>query len=123
MKMISWILLLCCTFLVVLALVLTFIQPEFKDTVSVKLLFFPDWKIPMYLFILGTFTAGLGLGIATALVVFVKAQIAGMKKSRRIRELEDALAEAQKTQSPVPAAGAAPYCRSSAEPPPGPARI
>lgn len=99
MKIISWLLLLCFTFLVALALALTFIQPEFKNMVSVKLLFFPDWKIPMYLFILGTFTTGLGFGIATALVVFVKAQMAGMKTNRRIRELEDALGEAGNTQN------------------------
>jgi hypothetical protein len=103
MKMISWLLLLCCSILVVLALALTFIQPEFKNIVSVKLLFIPDLKIPMYLFILGTFTAGLGFGIATALVVFVKAKITGMKKNKRIRELESALAEFKNTLiSPAP---------------------
>jgi hypothetical protein len=98
MKMISWLFLLCCSFLVALALALTFIQPEFKNIVNVKLLFFPDSKIPMYLFILGTFIAGLGFGIATALVVFVKSKIAYVKKNKRIKELESALAEIENTR-------------------------
>jgi hypothetical protein len=108
MKMISWLLLLCFTFLVALALALTFIQPEFRNTVHIKLLFFPDRQIPMYLFILGTFTTGLGFGIATALVVFVKAKVIGIKTNKKIRELETALAEAQKIQNPAPAASESP---------------
>ena len=73
-----------------------------------KLLFFPDRQIPMYLFILGTFTTGLGFGIATALIVFVKAKVVGMKTNKKIRELETALVEARKIQYPAPAAGQSP---------------
>ena len=94
MKMIAWLLLLCCIFIVALALALTFTQPVFRDSVSVKLLFFPDREIQMYIFVLGVFIAGLGLGTATALIVFVKAKMAAVKKNRRIRELEAELAGA-----------------------------
>lgn len=102
MKMISWLLVLCCTFLIVLVLVLTFIQPEFKQEVSVRLLTYSTRKVPLYLYVLGAFTAGLGLGLITALVGYVKSKMTVMKKNKRIRELEDTLAETHKP-APQPA--------------------
>jgi uncharacterized membrane protein YciS (DUF1049 family) len=122
MKMISWLLLLCCTFLIALVLLLTFIQPEFKQEVSMRLLTCSTRKVPIYLYVLAAFTLGLGLGMITAFVGFVKAQMAGMKKNRRIRELEDALAEVRKIHTSVPA-GAAPHGQASTEQSPGPAGI
>lgn len=105
MKMISWLLLLCCSFLVVLILVLTFIQPEFKQEVSVRLLTFSTRKFPIYLYVLGAFTAGLGFGLITAIVGFFKAKIADRKKSKLIKELEAALADTRKLQGTAPAVG------------------
>lgn len=101
MKMISWLLLLCCTFLVALVLVLTFIQPEFKQEVSMRLLAFSTRKIPIYLYVLGAFTAGLGLGLLTAIIGFFKAKMTGLKNNKRIRELEGALAEIKNARVPA----------------------
>lgn len=100
MKMISWLLLLCCMFIVALVLVLTFIQPEFKQEVSLRLLAFSTRKIPIYLYVVGAFAAGLGLGLGTALVGFFKAKLAAMKKNKRIKELELALEVAGKKDEP-----------------------
>lgn len=102
MKMISWLLLLFLMFLMVLVLVLTFIQPEFKQEVSLRLLTFSTRKIPIYLYVLGAFAMGLGFGLLTAIIGFFKAKMDGMRKNREIRDLEQALAEARKTADLFP---------------------
>jgi uncharacterized membrane protein YciS (DUF1049 family) len=102
MKMISWLLLLCISFLIALVLVLTFIQPEFKQEVSMRLLAFSTRKIPIYLYVLGAFTIGLGFGLITAVVGYFKAKMVDMKKNKRIKELEAALEEAKKIQTAPP---------------------
>jgi uncharacterized membrane protein YciS (DUF1049 family) len=93
-------------------LVLTFIQPEFKQVVSVRLLTHSTRKFPIYLYVLVAFAIGLGLGLATAVVCFVKARMADMKKNKRIRELENALADAVKERAPAPAASLPPSGRN-----------
>jgi uncharacterized membrane protein YciS (DUF1049 family) len=102
MKMISWLFLLILTFCIALVLVLTFIQPEFKQEVSMRLLAFSTQKVPIYLYVLGAFTIGLGFGLITAIIGYFKAKMVEMKKNKRIRELETALAEAGKDQNPAP---------------------
>lgn len=103
MKMISWLLLLCGMFIIALVLVLTFIQPEFKQEVSMRLLAFSTRKIPIYLYVLGAFTLGLGLGLLTAIIGFFKAKMEGMRKNKKIRELEQALADTRKSKEPAQA--------------------
>jgi len=92
MKMLSWLLLLFATFCVALMLVLTFTQPEFKQDVSLKLIVYTIPKIPLYLFVLGAFTTGLGFGLITALIGYLKAKVTGMKKNKKIKELEAEIA-------------------------------
>jgi uncharacterized membrane protein YciS (DUF1049 family) len=88
MRMFSWILLFVLAFFVALILVLTFIQPEFKQSVGAQILTYKTRQLPVYFYVIGAFALGLGLGIMQALYTFIRTRTEIFRKNRKIRELE-----------------------------------
>ncbi|MBN1130616.1 MAG: DUF1049 domain-containing protein [Chitinispirillaceae bacterium] len=97
MKMFSWILLFIIAFFIALVMVLTFIQPEFKQLVGAQILTYKTRQMPVYFYVIGGFALGLGLGIVQALYTFIRTRTEIFRKNRRIRELER-LVEEQEAQ-------------------------
>ena len=93
MRFFSWILMFIITLFIALVLVLTFIQPEFKQLVGAQVLTYKTRPLPVYLYVIGAFALGLGLGIIQALYTFIRTRADLFRKSRRIRELERTLEE------------------------------
>jgi hypothetical protein len=93
MRFFSWILMFIITLFIALVLVLTFIQPEFKQLVGAQVLTYKTRPLPVYLYVIGAFALGLGLGIIQALYTFIRSRAELFRKNRRIRELERTLEE------------------------------
>jgi uncharacterized membrane protein YciS (DUF1049 family) len=93
MRFFSWILMFIITLFIALVLVLTFIQPEFKQLVGAQVLTYKTRPLPVYLYVIGAFALGLGLGTIQALYTFIRTRADLFRKNRRIRELERTLEE------------------------------
>ena len=93
MRFFSWILMFIITLFIALILVLTFIQPEFKQLVGAQILTYKTRPLPVYIYVIGAFALGLGLGIVQALYTFIRTRADLFRKNRRIRELEQAVDE------------------------------
>lgn len=93
-----WLLLFAVALFIALVMVLTFMQPVFKQEVGAKILTVQTHAIPVYMYVLGAFLAGLFFGIITLLPGFIHLKLEGGRKNRRIRELEQKLVESEKTE-------------------------
>jgi hypothetical protein len=93
MRLMKWLLLFALSLFIALVLVLTFVQPAFKVEVGAQILTHTTRPIPVYLYVLGAFIAGLVLGASAAVIGFVRAKAVEFRKNKRIRELENLLAE------------------------------
>jgi uncharacterized membrane protein YciS (DUF1049 family) len=93
MRFFSWILMFIITLFIALILVLTFIQPEFKQLVGAQILTYKTRPLPVYIYVIAAFALGLGLGIFQAMYTFIRTRADLFRKNRRIHELEQALEE------------------------------
>ena len=96
MRVVAWLLLFMVAFFIALALVLTFMQPAFKQEVGAQILTLHTRSIPVYMYVLGAFAAGLFLGVLGMLAGYISAKRDASRKNKRIRELEQ-----QHTESPA----------------------
>ncbi|MCU0608168.1 MAG: LapA family protein [Chitinispirillaceae bacterium] len=99
MRLFTWLLLFVITFVFALVLVLTFMQPEFKQEVGAQILTYSTRPLPVYIYVLGAFVAGLGIGIVAGLVGFVRGKAREFNYAKKIRELEQ---ELHKTAMNIP---------------------
>jgi uncharacterized membrane protein YciS (DUF1049 family) len=99
MKMLSWLLLFILSLFISLVLVLTFIQPEFKQLVGAQILTYKARQLPVYFYVIGAFALGIALGTTQALYTFIRTRTELFHKNRRIRELEKLLEEQTAQQS------------------------
>ena len=96
MRIITWLLLFLVAFFVALVLVLTFMQPEFKVAVGAQILTIKTRPIPVYLYVLGAFVAGLLLGFLSLVTGYVRAKADAFRKGKLIRELEQQRDDAER---------------------------
>lgn len=96
MRFLTWILLFVLTFVVALVMVLTFMQPEFKQVVGAQILTLKTRPIPVYLYVLAAFVFGLGLGTSAAIYNFIRSKALEIRKNRQIRELEEQLSDTKR---------------------------
>jgi hypothetical protein len=97
MHLLRWLLLFVIAFFIALVLVLTFMQPAFRVEVGAQILTFKTRAFPVYLYVLAAFVAGLGLGTMALLFNFIGAKTESVRKNRHIRELEQRVAEMERT--------------------------
>jgi hypothetical protein len=95
MRTLTWLLLFVVALFIALVMVLTFMQPVFKQEVGAKILTVQTHAIPVYMYVLGAFLAGVLFGLLTVLPGYLRAMMDGGRKSRRIRELEQKLVESE----------------------------
>jgi len=95
MRTVTWLLLFMIALFIALVMVLTFMQPAFKQEVGAKILTIQTRAIPVYMYVLGAFLAGLFFGLLTMLPGYVRTRVESGRKNRRIRELEQKLVEAE----------------------------
>jgi hypothetical protein len=99
MRTITWLLLFMIALIIAFVMVLTFMQPAFKQEVGARILTIQTRAIPVYMYVLGAFLSGLLFGILAVLPGFVRAKMEGGRRNRRIRELEQKLVEAENTRT------------------------
>ena len=88
MRTAGWLLLLAITVGMVMTLTLTFMQPAFRQEVSVSILFFRTRSFPVYLYVLAALGAGIILGFFPMLFMYVRTKREVWRRGKRIRELE-----------------------------------
>jgi hypothetical protein len=96
-RLVYWLMLFAIAFFIALVLVLTFMQPAFRVEVGAQILTFKTRPFPVYLYVLASFVAGLFLGTMALLFNFISAKTDSIRKNRLIRELEQRVAEMEKT--------------------------
>jgi uncharacterized integral membrane protein len=101
MRLLTWLLLFVIVSFMALVLVLTFMQPAFKTEVGVQILTVKTKTFPVYLYVLGAFASGLLFGVLAMLSGYVRSKLDGRRKSKRIRELEEKLDDAEKRAAAV----------------------
>jgi len=101
MRTVTWLFLFFVAIFIALVLVLTFMQPAFKQEVGARILTVTTHAIPVYMYVLGAFLAGLLFGVLSMLPGGIRTKLEGVRKSRRIRELEQKLAEAENAPKAV----------------------
>jgi hypothetical protein len=103
MKTLTWLLLFAVALFIALVMVLTFMQPVFKQEVGARILTIQTRAIPVYMYVLGAFLAGLFIGICAMLPGSIRGKVEGGRKNRRIKELEQKLVEAENAHTESPA--------------------
>ncbi|MGA2505882.1 MAG: LapA family protein [Chitinispirillaceae bacterium] len=101
MRLLTWLLLFVIAFFIALVLVLTFTQPVFKQVVGARILTVETHAIPVYMYVLGAFIAGLLFGVCAMLSGYIRSKVESGRKSRRIRELEQKLVESENMRTAV----------------------
>jgi len=87
MRTAGWLLLLVITVVVVMTLTLTFMQPAFRQEVSISILFFRTRSFPVYLYVLAALGTGIMLGFFPMLFIYVQTKREVWRRGKRIREL------------------------------------
>jgi uncharacterized integral membrane protein len=95
MRTLTWLLLFSVALFLAVVMVLTFMQPAFKQEVGARLLTVETRAFPVYLYVIGAFLAGILFGLLTVLTGYIRVTMEGGRKSRRIRELEQKLVESE----------------------------
>jgi uncharacterized integral membrane protein len=95
MRTVTWLLVFFIAVLIAVVLVLTFMQPAFKQEVGARIFTMQTRALPVYLYVLGAFLVGLLFGIFSMLPSEIRSRIEGARKSRRIKELEQKLVESE----------------------------
>jgi uncharacterized integral membrane protein len=95
MRAVTWLLLFFIAVLVAVVLVLTFMQPAFKQEVGARIFSVQSRALPVYFYVLGAFLAGLLLGVLSVLPGEIRSRLENARKSRRIKELERKLVESE----------------------------
>ena len=72
MRTVTWLLLLIITVFLAITLTLTFMQPAFRQEVSVSIVFFKIRAFPVSFFVLAALIAGLILGFFPMFFLFIK---------------------------------------------------
>jgi hypothetical protein len=88
MRNAGWILLLVITAFAATMLTLTFMQPAFRQEVSVSIVFFKTREFPVYCYVLAALAVGLLLGVFPMLLLYIRAKREVFRRGKRIRELE-----------------------------------
>lgn len=99
MRTFTWLLLFAVALLMALVMVLTFMQPPFQERVGARILTIPTHAIPVYMYVLGAFIAGLFFGVLTLLPGMIGLKLEGGRRGKRIRELEQKLVEVENTRA------------------------
>jgi uncharacterized integral membrane protein len=99
MRTVTWLLMFVIALFIALVMILTFMQPAFKQEVGAKILTIQTREIPVYMYVLGAFLAGLLFGFFAVLPGYVRAKVEGGRRNKRIRELEQKLVETENTRA------------------------
>jgi uncharacterized integral membrane protein len=96
MRTLTWLLLFVSAFFIAVVMVLTFLQPAFRQEAGARLLTVETHAIPVYMYVLGAFLVGLVIGVFGMLPGYIRSKVEGGRKNKRIRELEQKLVESER---------------------------
>jgi uncharacterized membrane protein YciS (DUF1049 family) len=97
MNLLKWVVLFIIAFVIAWVLIFTFTQHPFYEQVPARIFTYNTPPVPMYAYVSGAFGVGLLLGLTVALYYYITKQAEHFKRSRKIRALENELAELKST--------------------------
>ena len=96
MRLIYWGFVFIIALFIAMAVVLTFVQPEFNTTVGAQIFTYKTKQLPVYYYVIGAFGVGLIIGVLQALYTFFHTRAQIFHKNGRIKDLERQLADAER---------------------------
>jgi uncharacterized membrane protein YciS (DUF1049 family) len=101
MAFVKWGTLFIIAFALAFVIIVTFSQPQFKQTASAVIFTYQTKQLPLYLYVAGALGLGLLVGCSLAAYYFLTLRAAIFKRDRQIKKLEEDLSIA-KSSTPLP---------------------
>jgi len=104
MVFVKWAVVFLVAFALAFVIIVTFSQPQFRQTASAVLFTYQTRPLPLYLYVAGALGFGLAVGCSLAAYYYVTLKTTVLKRDRQIKKLEEDLSIAlssQPQQSPT----------------------
>lgn len=102
MKFAKWAIVFVIAFALAFVIIITFSQPQFRQTASAVLFTYSTRPLPLYLYVAGALGLGLAVGCSLAAYYYVTLRTAIFKRDRQIKKLEEDLSIAISSRPATP---------------------
>jgi uncharacterized membrane protein YciS (DUF1049 family) len=106
MAFLKWAVIFLVAFALAFVIIVTFSQPQFKQTASVVIFTYQTKPLPLYLYVAGALGLGLAVGCSLAAYYFLTFRTAIFKRDRQIKKLEEDLSIAVSSRPAMSSSGA-----------------
>jgi uncharacterized membrane protein YciS (DUF1049 family) len=100
MAFVKWAVVFLVAFALAFVIIVTFSQPQFKQTASAVIFTYQTKALPLYLYVAGALGLGLAVGCSFAAYYFLTLRAAIFKRDRQIKKLEEDLGIAARPRPP-----------------------
>jgi uncharacterized membrane protein YciS (DUF1049 family) len=91
MAFVKWGIVFLAAFALAFVVIVTFSQPQFRQTASVVIFTYQTKSLPLYLYVAGALGLGLAVGCSLAAYYYVTLRAGLFKRDRQIKKLEEDL--------------------------------
>jgi len=91
MKFAKWAIVFIIAFALAFVIIITFSQPQFRQTASAVLFTYQTRPLPLYLYVAGALGLGLAVGCSLASYYYITLRSALFNRDRQIKKLEEDL--------------------------------
>jgi uncharacterized membrane protein YciS (DUF1049 family) len=106
MVFVKWGIVFLVAFALAFVVIVTFSQPQFKQTASVVIFTYQTKSLPLYLYVASALGLGLAVGCSLASYYYVTLRAAVFKRDRQIKKLEEDLSISVSSQNGQPSTNA-----------------
>jgi uncharacterized membrane protein YciS (DUF1049 family) len=106
MAFVKWGTVFLVAFALAFVVIVTFSQPQFKQTASVVIFTYQTKSLPLYLYVASALGLGLAVGCSLAFYYYVTLRAAVFKRDRQIKKLEEDLSVSVSSQNGQPSTDA-----------------
>jgi len=89
MSFLKWAVVFIVAFAIAFVIIVTFSQPQFRQTASAVIFTYQTRPLPIYLYVAGALGLGLAIGCALAAYYYLTLKTAINKRDRQIKKLEE----------------------------------
>jgi uncharacterized membrane protein YciS (DUF1049 family) len=108
MAFVKWGVVFVIAFALAFVIIVTFSQPQFRQTASAVLFTYQTKSLPLYLYVAGALGLGLAVGCSLAAYYYVTLRAAIFKRDRQIKKLEEDLSITTSSQPQQPSSAPSP---------------
>ena len=102
MTFVKWAIVFVIAFAIAFVIIITFSQPQFRQTASAVLFTYQTRPLPLYLYVAGALGLGLAVGCSLAAYYYATLRTALFKRDRQIKKLEEDLSIAISSRPATP---------------------